>query len=487
MWPFKRKPAPSSTARWDLSEVILEWAPGVPWTLADACAGCQIFGSTGSGKSTTVLPAICDAFLRNGFGGLFLTVKREDKDTYVKYVRDAGREKDLVIFSPDHVIRYNFIEAERNATGGAFGLAESLTELLMLVADLSNDRASGHDSEPYFRLEAARLARNTVFILSLGSEPVTPQAIHRFIVDAPQSLEQVQNPQWRKGFCFRAIEIADAAPKNLSQRGDFELALTFVLTEWPALSSRTRSVVQSTLTSVTDQLSRGAVRDMISSPTPNISPAACYEGAIVIADFPVLLYQKIGQIIQVVLKACWQRAHSRRDVAANPRPTFIVADESHLLTSIETDHRFQTTARSTRTCVVNATQSISTCLDALGGAQAEPKLHALLGNLQTKLFLQQSDVRTIEYAQQLIGRTRTASMNGQSTRDQDWLAPLFGGATGGSAGFSEVFEHELQASDLNSLVKGGPPLWLAEAILFHGGRRLPNGRSWMKVMFDQKR
>lgn len=56
----------------------------------------------------------------------------------------------------------------------------------------------------------------------------------------------------------------------------------------------------------------------------------------------------------------------------NAHPTFIVADESHLLV-VDADQTFQTAARSTRTAVVYATQSISTYLDAFG-AQAEPKV-----------------------------------------------------------------------------------------------------------------
>jgi hypothetical protein len=301
------------------------------------------------------------------------------------------------------------------------------------------------------------------------------------------SPEQVQSLEWQRGsFCFQCLQAADKAPKNESQRADFDLALTYFLNEWPALSSRTRSVVQSTLTSATDLLSRGAARDMLSSPTPNISPAMCYDGAIVIADFPVLVYRDVGQLIQVILKFCWQRAHSRRDVAANPRPTFIVADESHLLV-VDADQTFQTTARSTRTAVVYATQSISTYLDAFG-PQAEPKVHTLLGNLQTQIYHQQTDIRTIQYTQEVIGRSRQFVMNGNSSRDGDGLAALFGGGeSGSSSGFSEIYEFELQAGDLNSLAKGGPPHFLTEAIVYQGGRRFPNGRTWLPVQLPQQR
>jgi hypothetical protein len=64
---------------------------------------------------------------------------------------------------------------------------------------------------------------------------------------------------------------------------------------------------------------------------------------------------------------------------------------------------------------------------------------------------------------------------------------LFGGGgnTGVSAGFSEQYEFELQATDLNSLAKGGAPDWITEAIVYQGGRRFPNGRTWLRTAIKQ--
>lgn len=487
-WPFSKRQATPAENGWDLSTPLLQWADGAPWTIGDACQGTQIFGSTGSGKSTGSMAAICRALLRNGFGGMFLTVKPDDRQAITQLVRDAGRLNDLLVFSPDQALRYNFIAAEMESGTGATGLVENLTSLLMTVTELGDQSGgNGGENERYFRLEANRLARNGLLALVLGHERITVPDLHRLITTAPQSPEQVQSQEWqRTSFCFQRLQAADRASKTDSQRADFDLALMYFLKEWPTFSSRTRSVVQSTLTTVTDLLSRGAARDLLSSPNPNVSPSMCYNGAILLVDFPVLVYRDIGQLIQVILKFCWQRAHSRRDVEANPRPTFIVTDESHLLT-VDADQTFQTTARSTRTAVVNATQSISTMLDAFG-AHSEDKVHTLLGNLQTRICHQQTDIRTVQYMQELIGRSRQFVMNGSTSRDTDWLSPLFGSSSGGaSAGFSEQYEFELQAGDLNSLAKGGPPHWTTEAIVYQGGRRFPNGRTWMPVSFPQRR
>ena len=88
--------------------------------------------------------------------------------------------------------------------------------------------------------------------------------------------------------------------------------------------------------------------------------------------------------------------------------------------------------------------------------------------------------------QSLIGRSRQLMLNGNQSRDRDWLAPLIGGDESGSAGFSETWEHELQASDLNALAKGGPPLWRSEGVVYQGGKPFPNGRTWIRTAFPQR-
>jgi hypothetical protein len=487
---FGKRRKASGHGHWDPEAVLLEWTRGAPWTIRDSFQGMQIFGSTGGGKSSGSLALVCRNLLRAGYGGIFFTVKREDRATYEQYVEEADRSGDLEIFSPDHLMRFNFVASEIEQSKDAVGIAENISALVMTVAELGDRNpgqrsGGGSENAEYFRQASMRLCRHAMFVLVLSGRPVTVPSLHALIISAPRSREEARSEEWQKNsFCYECIHAADRAPMNASQRSDFELALMFFLQEWADLSSKTRSTVESTLTSATDALSRGAVRDMMSAPNPNFSPSLLAEGGIVIADFPVLLYRDIGQLIQVILKYCVQRWLARRDVIHSPRPVFIVCDECHLLT-VEADQSFQTTARSSNTAVVYATQSISTYMNALG-PQSEATLHSLLGNLQTQVFHQQTDVQTVKYVQELTGRSRQLFMNGSTAKGADWLAPLFGENSGGSAGFSESFEYEIQASDLNSLTKGGPPHWYTEALVFQGGRKFANGRTWCPVRIAQR-
>src|SRR5262249_19983449 len=139
---FRNRQRALSDGKWDLSSPLLEWTAGAPFSIADACSGVAIFGSTGSGKTTGSLAALVRAYVRAGMGGLFLTAKRDDRMFYEKLIREEGREDALLTFSPDALLRYNFIDAELRESEGAIGVAENLTALLLTVADLL-ERGSG--------------------------------------------------------------------------------------------------------------------------------------------------------------------------------------------------------------------------------------------------------------------------------------------------------------------------------------------------------
>ncbi len=488
----RNEPLRSSPDPWALDTPLLEWAKGVPWTIRDSFQGTQIFGATGSGKSSGSLPLVSTSFLRAGYGGVFFTVKPEDRRTYEGHIAEAGRSRDLVVVSPDRTVRFNIIASEIEQSPGAVGLAENITALILTAAELG-DRASGgkqgsggSENAEYFRKASVKLCRHAVFVLVLSGQPVTVPNLYRLLISTPRSRAEAKDPEWQKNsFFFACMISATEAPTDESQDADLELAAIFFMEEWSELNARTRTTVESTLTAATDALSRGLARDLLSAPEPNFSPAMLESGSLVIVDLPVLVYRDVGALVQVVLKYCIQRALSRRDVTKSPRPVFMVCDESHHLL-VDSDPTFLTTARSTRTAVVLATQSISNYAD-LFGSQQDAKVHAMLGNMQTQLHHQQTDIRTIRYLQVLVGRSRQFLMSANSAPGEDWIATLMGQGIGVSAGMGEHFEFELQAGDLNSLAKGGPPRWCTEAIVYQGGRRFPGDRTWMKAVIPQHR
>ncbi|MGE3424788.1 MAG: type IV secretory system conjugative DNA transfer family protein [Dehalococcoidia bacterium] len=490
MFGFRKRKESRRPAGWGLDVPLLLWGDGATFDVRAACAGTAILGATGAGKSTSSLRVMLLAMLRAGFGGILFTSKPEDTANYIQYVKEAGREGDLRVISiEDQVLRYNFIAEEQAHCRDPVILAENLTALLMTLSELGERQGSGGggggDNEQFFKLFSMRLSRTSLLVLILSGLPLTMANLHRLIVTAPQTPEQARSETFQKGsFLYQCLKAGDPVAKSPSLQADYEMAVTFFMEEWPGLSSRTRSIVQAMLTATTDQLSRGAARDLLSSPSPNVSPADTYDGAVFVVDAPVLRWREVGRLIQVTLKYCWQWAHARRDIKQNDRPTFMIADEAQLLL-VDADNEFQAISRSTRTAVVYATQSVSGMLEAMGGTNAEPKVMSLLSNLQTKVVHQSTDSRTVRWFQEMIGKSTRLTMNANQSQKANWLAPLFG-EDEGSVGFSEHMDFELEAADFNRLATGGPPHWRAEALIYQGGRTFPNGRTWMRTAIPQK-
>ena len=492
MWPFtRRRPKASLPTGWDLSDVVLRLSSHDVWTIGDACQGCQVWGSTGSGKTSGSMAWILKSYLRMGFGGLFLTVKPGDRELYESYCRSTGRLHDLIVFGPGNPARFNFIDAELQRTDRGAGLVENLVGMFTTILEISERSRSGggREEDGYWKRTNRQLLRNSLELLVQAKGKITIPDLYRLVVSAPTSYEQLQSEAWqRESFCFQCLKQAD---RNVTpqRRDDLRLATDFFCVEWPQLSEKTRSIVLSTLTSMLDVLNRGIVRELLSPAETTVRPDMACDGRLILVDMPLKLFGEVGLFVQTVWKYAFQQTLERRDVRISPRPVFLVVDESHLLAT-SSDQVFQTTARSSRTAVVYATQSISNYLAAFGGERSEAEVYSLLGNLQTQFFHQQTDIKTNTYAADLIGRTRQYLMNSNSNWGPvDWMDVVLGNSvhSGHSAGMSEAYEYEIQPNVFTTLRQGGPPDWLVEALVVRGGRRFhQTGRTWLPVTMRQE-
>jgi hypothetical protein len=496
-WPFSRVWRRNSAAlpprsRWPLDMPLFHWAKNDPFTLEEACKGVQVWGMTGSGKSSGSGRLIAHSYLRRGFGGLVLCAKPGEAATWRDYCRVTGRGDDLVVFSPAGDYRFNFLNYELQRPGAGAGLTENILQLLMCISEIASRGSGGGEGrqdEGYWKRSLQQLLRNAIDLLVMATGQVSIPELYKVVVSAPTAYDQTGNDAWqRKSFCWSCLQQADATPKNKYQVHDFQIVADYFLLEFPGLSDKTRSVIVSTFTSMIDVLNRGVLRDLFCTET-NITPEDCLDGKVVVVDLPVKEFAEVGQFAAVIWKYLFQRGVERRDVRFNPRPCFLFVDESQLFTT-SFDALFQTTARSARCCTVYLSQNLNNYLSAYKGPAGHSDAKSLLGNLTTHVVHALADSDTATFIAELIGKSRQWFNNGNVTHASYHPLDdiLGGGHSQTSGGYSEQLAFEVEPAELCRLATGGPANgFLVGALVWRGGQPFRStGKAYLWTAFNQK-
>jgi len=432
-------------------------------TIGNACEGVHIFGGTGSGKTSGSGKTLAREFLSWGMGGLVLTAKPDELQTWQQFMREADREDDLIIFAPDQPHRFNFLDYECKREGAGGGQTENIVSLFSEVMESEKS----HDSDPYWRNAAKQLLRNAVDLCRLSIGEVILKDISEIIYTAPTSPAEAKGERFTHGKCYKLLKQAEQRLESLSptDRHDYTQTLNFWVKEFPTLGDKTRSGIVSTFTSMADMFLRGKLYELFCT-TTNITPEMTFEGKVIIINLPVKEWAELGRNAQLVFKLLWQQAIERRQVLDNTLPTFLWIDEAQLFLTGK-DQEFLTTARSSRAATVFLSQNMPNYIAALGEG-SRSKIDSLLGNFQTKIFHQNSDTVTNQWASELIGKTlQSRSSFGSSNSDNE----EGGGSHGNSFNISENIDFEIHPIEFTILRKGGTANNLqVDAIIFQGGK-----------------
>ena len=476
----------TSVVSYSLDRVICGFSNLDPFTLSDCTQGVQIFGAIGSGKTSGSGRFLAESYLRAGFGGLVLTVKNDERELWAKYCQDCNR--DLMIFSPDNPWRFNFLDYELNRGGKGAGETENIVDLFLTVLELDPaTRQGGGDN--FWQNTLKQLLRNAVDLVKISKGSLSLVDLYKVINSAPQKPSdtkviktedgQEKNTDWMENsFCAKLLfEAWNKEDLTESQSLDLEIVSDYWMKEFPNLADKTRSIIVSSFTSLADMFLRGTLRELFCTKT-NIFPEFTHEGSLILIDLPVHEYGKIGQYAQAIFKFIWQKSTERREKTEDLRPVFLWADEAQFFINSH-DVKFQTTARSSRACTVYLTQNLPNYINSLG----ENLAYSLLGNLQLKVFHQNSDPKTNEYASHVVGKIWQDSISTNVNR-QDLERE---GRAGTGSSYSQIVEYDLLPVEFTKLKKGGyESNLLVEGIVYQGGRIWQaNKKSFLKVSFSQ--
>ena len=199
------------------------------WLLKDAFEGVQVFGGTGSGKSSGSGRALAKAYLKAGMGGLVLTAKNDELNEWTELALESGRLDDLISFSPDNEFRFNFMEYELKRSGSAVGQTENLVNLFCSVLEVAERKGGGQGgNDSYWQRTLKQLLRNAIDLAIIAADEVDLATIFRIITSSAKSRQELDDEKWQsESVCALLLNEAEEREKTAPQEADFELVKAY--------------------------------------------------------------------------------------------------------------------------------------------------------------------------------------------------------------------------------------------------------------------
>lgn len=482
---FKAARAGLRFAKDPLDAELLRLSAKDAFTVRDLLnGGVAIFGRTGSGKTSSSGKALANAIVRLGnSGGLILAAKPEDRAMWEGIFKAARRSDDLLVFSPEHPLRFNFLDWELRASGGH---TRNITKCITVIGETlrSSDTAAGENAD-FWQREQERMIFNAVEIVKQATGKVGAPELHTFITTAAMNSAVIGTEEWQAKFHNRCLKAAYERDKTPTEQHDFDMARDYWLSEFPSMADKTRSSIMTGVMGILSVFNTGVVRDLVSAKT-NVTPADMFAGKWVLVDMSPAEWGDIGNFVAAGWKYLTQKMVLRRHATANSNPVCIWCDEAQLYVNSHDAH-FLAQCRSHLGCMVFLTQSLHSYYGSLKGETGKHQADSLLTNFHHKVFHALGDVQTAEWASGLIGKTLTTFCGG-SMAPQDTIADELCGRGRYTGSFSQHYEKILQDNVfLNGLRTGGKANGLlCDAIVVRSGEPFANGQNWLLTPFSQK-
>ena len=391
-------------------------------TIGMAAQGVQIYGGTRSGKTSGSGRALALSYLNAGFGGMVSCSKAEEADLWRKLAAETGRAHHLFVIDDSAQLRFNFMDYAL-ATIAKDGFERNLATILLTISAIAGEGGRGTTNE-FFRDASIEMMLAAFVPVKEFEGTLRMQDVNDFVSSAPQSLKQLNDPNWRKqSYCYRVLtNLATAA-----QAGDLKAQQIcndygdYWFTEMPNLAGDTRTSIMATVGNTLKPFLTGALRELFCTRT-DILPEHCREGAIIVLDIPTRSRGKQAAVVQQLFKLFWQYAMENTGQEDQVRPCFCFCDEAQfVMNSMDAEHL--SVAASVKACTVYITQDVPSYYANIGGDDPQNLTDSLLAKFQTRIFHANTDNLTNQQA---------ADFCGKITQYQETTNQGYGQTSGGS-------------------------------------------------------
>ena len=470
--------------------IIRDWN-GERFTIADATTGVAVFGATGSGKTSGTGRHLALGYMGSAaeMGCLVLCAKISEREQFEQWAKEAGRERDVVVFDASGNHRFNFLDWESSRASQGGGLTINVVALLEeIITALEPQKATGGGDNVFWEDALHQLLTNAVELVQLAGYELSLATLRDIVRSAPLSREQAISEAWQKqSACWHFLAEAERSTAGGSDdevKADYAEVRAYFLDDFANLSDRTRSVITLMFTKLAQPFSARPLRKLFSTDT-TIRPEDTFDGRIIIIDLPTQEFRLAGRIAALVWKYCWQVAVMRRSAAPAGqylRPVFLWADEAAENFLSRGDSEFQAVARASAACTVYLAQNINQYCKRLGDNDA---FESFIANLQT-IFVHQSTGPTCRWMAERLGeqwQQITSTNIGRSSPQALGADPT------SSAGVSRSEQRRflVEPARFTTLKRGGPAYGnQVEAIVYKGGHIFSDGKPYMLLTFNQR-
>jgi hypothetical protein len=273
------------------------------YTLFQSFLGVLILGGIGTGKTSAVCRNAMIAKLLAGYGGLFLCVKAECRELYLRWCEEAGRLDDVIVFSADSNHTFNFLDYVSKLQRDMQLVMEDVLFCLTSIMD-ALARKGAHEDR-FFREAALSVYRAILTVLYIAEGKLELGSIYRMLTSLPRSLSE-RDPE--SNYCLKMLQEAWRLAEGTPLEAEMRRVMSYLLDFWPSLAVETRESIRASALMVIAELCHDPLFTRFGT-TTTVSPDDILDhGKIVIVDWPTHESPRSGLVALVLWKVMFQRA-----------------------------------------------------------------------------------------------------------------------------------------------------------------------------------
>ncbi len=372
-----------------------------------------ITGTIGTGKTSSAMYPFTKQLMEyksniteEKLGMLILDVKGNYYLQVKQYAQSYERYEDLIILDLSGNIKYNPLHKPNLK---ASILAHRLKTILLLF--------SPNNSESFWLDKVEQILSECIKLCRLYNHGyVTFEELHNLVVIPHYYEEKIQT--------LRNLFLQN----YFSQEDTYHLlsALNFFEKEYSILDERTKSILKSEVTRITNLFLSDYQVKKVFCPTENEINFFGFKdvlekGKIVVLNLNIAEYKNLAKMIAAYLKLDFQTEVLNRLANTcnleDKRSVCFISDEYHEYVTLS-DASFFSQSREAKCINIVATQSYTSLLNTLSN---QSSVKVIVQNLVNKLWFRSDDIFTIEDAQKQIGKeekekfSKTISENAKET------------------------------------------------------------------------